>query len=331
MIRVQDQADDPIVIEVGEGFPQPPSTSYRLDPAEALPVSLKRILLEQIDRAYWQLTVPHDHRDVAVHDARKCLKKTRAVLRLIRDEMDPEVYRRENIFCRDAARELSALRSSAVMAETLHALVERYRAELAPEEIEPVRAGLMAMHEHAWRELVDDGDVLTQLAAGVAQDRLRIQNLLLEVEDFSMLRRGLKRSYRRGYRSMQAAYADPSTENFHQWRKRVKYLRYQMRVLRPLWEGPMQSLCGELDALSDLLGREHDLAELYGVLVANPHIFHQESQINHLDLLITWYRFALQVEARALGLRIYAESPKAFVKRLSGYWEALQAQKTDKG
>ncbi|NIR50351.1 hypothetical protein GWO43_17745 [candidate division KSB1 bacterium] len=61
--------------------------SYRLDDQETLPDGITRIATEQVGRALGQLTTGVDDRDEAVHDARKCLKKVRAVLRLVRDEI----------------------------------------------------------------------------------------------------------------------------------------------------------------------------------------------------------------------------------------------------
>lgn len=53
--------------------------------------------------------------DDVAHDVRKRCKTVRALLRLIRDEVGKDVYRRENRALRDAARALSPVRDAAVL------------------------------------------------------------------------------------------------------------------------------------------------------------------------------------------------------------------------
>lgn len=74
--------------------------SYQLESTEKLSTGLKRIVREQIDDAIHQLTDLPDGQAEAVHDVRKRFKKIRAVLRLVRDEIGSDVYKRENVFYR---------------------------------------------------------------------------------------------------------------------------------------------------------------------------------------------------------------------------------------
>jgi hypothetical protein len=46
-------------------------------------------------------------------------------------------------------------------------------------------------------------------------------------------RGSLRRIYRRGRKAMQHAQADPTNENLHEWRKRVKDLWHAEQILRP--------------------------------------------------------------------------------------------------
>ena len=66
---------------------------------EGVPAGIERIIREQIERAIEELTgQTNNSQDEAVHEARKCFKKIRAVLRLVRDELPQAVYQRENLF-----------------------------------------------------------------------------------------------------------------------------------------------------------------------------------------------------------------------------------------
>ena len=61
-----------------------------------------------------------------MHEARKDMKKLRALLRLVRGELGDRVYAFENTCFRDTARELSGVRDADVMLATLGDLEERY-------------------------------------------------------------------------------------------------------------------------------------------------------------------------------------------------------------
>ncbi|MFQ5486316.1 MAG: CHAD domain-containing protein, partial [Desulfobacterales bacterium] len=99
---------------------------FQLQAGEPLADGIRRIALGRIDKALSQLTNPGFNRDLAVHEARKTCKRLRAVLRLIRDEVRTSYYRQENVRFRDASRLLAPARDSAVMVETLDALVTRF-------------------------------------------------------------------------------------------------------------------------------------------------------------------------------------------------------------
>jgi hypothetical protein len=84
--------------------------AYRLQSTESVREGLRCCAREQIDRAIDELTdgVKAD-RVVAVHDARKALKKARSVLRLGAGTMRPGERRRVNAGLRQAGQVLSAL------------------------------------------------------------------------------------------------------------------------------------------------------------------------------------------------------------------------------
>jgi CHAD domain-containing protein len=78
--------------------------SYRLNEHETMSDGIKRVVLEQIDKALGQLQSTNGSRDDAIHDARVCLKKIRAVLRLVQAELDGGIFRQEDVSYRDAGR-----------------------------------------------------------------------------------------------------------------------------------------------------------------------------------------------------------------------------------
>jgi CHAD domain-containing protein len=69
----------------------------------------------------------------AVHEARKSLKRLRALVKISRPALGDARYRRENAEFRQTGRLLSAARDAKVLIETLDGLLERARDELSPD------------------------------------------------------------------------------------------------------------------------------------------------------------------------------------------------------
>ena len=112
----------------------------------------------------------------------------------------------------------------------------------------------------------------------------------------------------------------PSVENFHEWRKDVKCLWYQIRVLKPIWPKMMERFADELEVLGDYLSDDHDLAILRARVCEQAKPLDDRTALEALVALIDQRRGELEVEAKPLGAWIYAEKPGAFVGRLQTYW-----------
>jgi CHAD domain-containing protein len=132
--------------------------------------------------------------------------------------------------------------------------------------------------------------------------------------------------YRQARSAFRDAVADPSVERLHEWRKQAKYLRYQLEILRPLWPEQLEELAEEADRMTELLGDDHDLALLRQKLTDNPEEFGDEDEKEVLQALIDRRRLELQQEAVELGERFFQDKPRAFARRLKGYWKAWRGQ-----
>src|SRR5260370_7407926 len=83
--------------------------AYRLKHGESVPEGVKRIAREEIRAAVQYLRGKGGiSRDEAIHEARKSIKKVRALLRLVRPELG-EFYESESARLRDAVRKLSQI------------------------------------------------------------------------------------------------------------------------------------------------------------------------------------------------------------------------------
>src|SRR4051812_4537805 len=81
---------------------------------------IRRIARKEISAIVKQLaTRGPQNEGESLHEARKHLKKIRALLRLLRDDLGDRTYRKENRSFRDVGRVLSPRRDAEVLVKTL--------------------------------------------------------------------------------------------------------------------------------------------------------------------------------------------------------------------
>jgi CHAD domain-containing protein len=304
-----------------------PARTYRIRRDEKAADSVRRIVAGRLDDALEQLRERiHDDVGVAVHEARKDLKKARAVLRMVRHRMDDDVFVRENARLREAGLALGSARDAEAKVGTLEALEERFGDEL-PSATGALRHDLSSERD----ELADAGadpaseflSIAREAAAAIAATRKSIDSWSFSKAGWKLVGPGLERTYRRGRNRFRDVRRDPTPENIHEWRKRVKDLWYGMRLLRDSWPDVMSEMGDEAHELADLLGDHHDLTVLAGDLRNRKAPAGEgDDGIAALMNAIEGRQEELLEAAVPVGERLYAESPKAFGKRMHAYWRA---------
>jgi CHAD domain-containing protein len=285
--------------------------AFKLEPHEGTATGIRRIVDEELAAAIDDLEGrgPEDP-DEAVHDARKRLKKARAVVRLVRDDLGADVQRSETAALRDAARRLSGVRDAYVLLETLATVEHHADGALPAADVRALRAALERRRDSLAEVPVDTGAAVEELVAA----RSRAAEWALEDERFPA--RSLKRIYARGRRAMEEAFEHGDDDSWHEWRKRVKDLWYSLRILEPTAGKQLKGAVEEADALSEALGDHNDVALLRAAADGS------EPILAALDRR----RDELRLAAVPLGRRLYAESPKRYTRRLSAYWDARAAE-----
>ena len=205
-------------------------------------------------------------------------------------------------------------------------LRKRYGDQLSSKAFVKMRRSLVDRHETLLRTVVEDDRKLPVVIESLREARLRAQDWKFTAEGFAYFARGLRRIYRQGRSEKKVAYAQPTTENFHSWRKRVKYLWYHTQILQPLSPKAMKVMERESDLLADRLGEEHDLA----MLEASQHIGELPGVSGRnaelLIDLIARERGRRRSVAVPVADRMYVEKPAQFVNRIEGYWQRYQSK-----
>src|SRR5271165_2586932 len=260
---------------------------FVLLPDEPVAAGLRRIALGQLDLTIELLggaggAGPDEN---AVHETRKALKRLRALLRLLEVELGAQVFTRESATLRDAGRRLAGARDAEVIVATLEGLIERHPQKLGPRPgVARLRERLAAERARAEQRALGDtatrAEVLSELRA------LRAEVSAWQLSDRSgiaLLEPGLGHVYRQGRRRYGRAARGKGDRGraLHEWRKRVKDLRYAAEILdsrerderdggrrrrhkraRRPHSARIHELATRADRLGEVLGEEHDLAML---------------------------------------------------------------------
>jgi CHAD domain-containing protein len=278
---------------------------------------VRRIVRGQLDLAIEQLhEAEKGDPGEPVHEARKALKRTRAVARLARDALGDEVYRRENTEFRDTGRRLSDARDSQVMIETLDALQRRYGDEIPAGSMDRLRDQLAAEHREAIERLRQDAGTVEQSVQVLQAARIRVAGWTLERDGLESLAPGAQRVYRRGRRALGAADDEPGDESLHELRKRAKDLWHAAQVLRPVSPKQMKRLAREAHDLSDIIGEDHDLAVLRQEAERRADCFEDPATLVALQGLIDRRRTSLQAKGIKAARRIYRRKPGRFARKI---------------
>ena len=194
----------------------------------------REIFLRQVAAAIEELEQSKPN----VHGARKQLKRARATLRLLRSAIGEDLYGRENVAARDAARPLSRARDDEVLSNALEGLLEHF-GRTAPR-----------MHLRQSSQKLPAAQ-LDKIKAALKKSMTRAEAWHVDAEGWDCITTGLRATYQRARRALRHARTDRATEDLHEWRKQTKYLWHQLQLLTSLAPGPIGELADDFHRLAD--------------------------------------------------------------------------------
>lgn len=233
---------------------------YRIELDEPLQGALRRVAGEQLSRALDSLEDVDTDPVESVHDVRKRCKKVRGLLRAMRGSFDD--YSEENGALRDAARLLSDARESHVAPLTYTATVQWADGRGLDVASPVLERALEVDAVRASEVLLADSHRRGRVAEALEAVADRAGGWELDDDGIDVLGKGVHKSYERGHEAMQCCRDGVSVARLHEWRKRAKYTRYHLRLLEPAAPEVIGALKDRFHDLTDLLGDDHDLADL---------------------------------------------------------------------
>ena len=291
---------------------------FKLD--EPIEKGFRRIGAEQIERARRQVSAGVDAA-TEIHEARKALKRVRALLRIGRNGLGEAVFHAENARFREIAARMAPARDRHVLLQTLATL-----AATAP----PAAKGAVARFQNAIAATAgnEPGTVdRTRIAGELDRALHRFKRLRLVPDEFATILSGMTRSYRRARKSFAAAYRSGDDEAFHTWRKGVQAYWRHMALLSSAWSDHFEANVAAARALSQLLGEDHDLALLTMALAEHSPGTLSEADTATLEALIRQRQQRLRMAASPRGDLLFSEKPEALSRRIGALWQAGTAKR----
>jgi CHAD domain-containing protein len=300
-------------------------SGFSLDPAKPMSEAVRRVALAEIDAACGALASPAE-RHRGVHDTRKCLKRLRSLLVLIKPGLPEPVYVSLTDQLRTIARGLAPARDAAALLDA----VDNFAKTEGDGEATPIpalRSWLQERRQAAKRSL--DGSAAPEAVRGLFALRPAVANLAVYPNDFSPIAKGLRDSYRGGRKAFARAFASGHDEDFHEWRKTLQHHWRHMQLLAACWPSELSARVEAARALSQVLGDDHDIALLRQLVSAPTMTFASPPDISAFLKRCRARHKALRREAEARGARLFTERSRPFAERIEAYWLPA-AQRLDK-
>jgi CHAD domain-containing protein len=205
---------------------------FKFEPSAQMQQEGRRVANERLDRAITRLdgfeTMVPAEIETSVHGVRKRCKEVRALARLVRDPLGSG-WTRFNALVRDASYELSPIRDAHAVLATLDHLLSASNSQ-DDADLQTVRSTLAHAATDATRGVQGQNHRITNASELLTAARRDVSGW--DIEDGSeWLTIGFSNTYDRGRKGMRRARERPTDDRMHEWRKAVKTLWYQVRLV----------------------------------------------------------------------------------------------------
>lgn len=276
---------------------------------ERIDVGARRLAREGAEKIVSTLHDPSDP-EASVHDARRMLKRLRALVRLIHasigDSPKTGDARAADTSLREAARALSVVRDAAVVLATFEGL-----APDAPDARAAASVRASLRRARARSAPVDLPAVLEHVRAFEAS----VEHWTFRDDGWKAIEPGVLRTYRQGRRALAHARETSESTVLHDLRKRCKDLQFQLALLREIFPHVVSGYHEAASDLGELLGQDHDLAVLADTLKRR-----RTLDVTQWIERIEERRLSLRTQAFPLAEKLWLDRPRVWTRRLAFFW-----------
>lgn len=296
--------------------------SYAFRPGRAFTGDFKRVGGEQFEQAIELLRLRADGVHEAIHGARKCFKRVRALYRLIAADA-PLFQKQENARIRDMARSLSTVRDAAALVENARYLHQGARSDDEEKALGRICARLVERRDRIAAGETDIEDRIAATIVNCEQAMAALGHVSFDDRRQKTAKRlatGWRRTLKRAGGALEACQASTEAAAFHELRKRAQDYRMHLALMRQAWPSAMQAKRLDANALVDTLGHLNDLDVMTSVVNEDPGLAGNSQDQAHLISAVIARQDSLRQEALKRAANVFLDAPKDESRTIRLLW-----------
>lgn len=291
--------------------------AFRLRQQEPVAHGLRRLVAKQLKAAADQLARSNGLKDEAVHQARKSIKKVRAIVHLIEEDHGGHLGDSKKRL-RAVNRRLSIVRDADATTEALEK-IRRKNPHLLSEHTFARVGRTLSSHKDTVMRAAGRDHSRAKTVTAVRALQKTAKRWRTRHQGFGALAAGIRATHRRGCKAMERAVKRQRAADFHAWRKEIKTLWYELRLLEAC-SADIRKDIRTLDRAETMLGDEHN------TFVLCEHLFGDRASRPAADLealrgAAERYQRDLRRRVTASARRIYTATPNEYVRRIKSAWK----------
>jgi CHAD domain-containing protein len=298
--------------------------AFRLRPRESVADGLRRLATKELRSARRELQRTNPPRDETIHEARKDIKKARAIMDVVEaDEGGGLAGCKKRL--RQVNRTLSGLRDAGAMFGMATKLRDENPGLFSEHSFARVRRRLSSYKREAMKTAQDEG-AWKQIDRQLRKVRRDAKRWRPAHRQFSALAAGIRMTHRLGRSALGRAKRRQRAADFHDWRKHIKALWYQLRLLER--SGPdVRKDVRVLHQAETWLGEDHDVVVLCEELSTDTSL----CDLARLRAAADRYQCDLRRKAIARTAPIFARTSGQYVRRIKRAWKGWQRRQNGDG
>ena len=229
-------------------------------------IDIKPVLCGYIMEAQQMLDPEMAPGEKVIHDVRVLMKKSRASIKLLNNQMDVESFNKEYFIFREVGRIMRTWRENSVHRKLLKDLKKRFPelfSRLMDNEKINILSGIPQILNETSPEMKKD---LVKIIGILHKSIFRIRFHAMKNLDQKLIRGELERTFENVSACFIKARNYTRNINLHRFRKKTKDFLYQLSFFRSLDPKAVKSLEKRIEALAQNLGKYNDYAVLITTL-----------------------------------------------------------------
>lgn len=287
---------------------------FRIDPSRPLDAEIARILGETGGHVAGHLDDADGDHGRSLHEARKGIKKLRALLLLVR-AADRPLMKEEGRRFRDAARLVAGPREATAAVETVDRFIAAFPDAVEPCRLAPIRDVLEARHARIADQALDEARGKAAAMCRKALEELRRADLSA-ANGGEVLARGFAKTLKHWDKALGRAKDRGDPEDFHELRKAVKAHWAQLGLLRDFGGSDLKKRRADVEQLGERLGEINDIHVMRAALADGSLGLPREIDVKPFDRLLKKHARTLSNAALPEAGRLLGDAPVKVEKRL---------------